>query len=139
MTDQPPKQPKPRKPRLKKPSPTARLTGRRGKPRRGAKPSAVSTVRIDPDSKLALQAEFGSLGNALYFIASGLKEFRERRGLKPPPTDEGGGRLTNELNKQEILTLMQALEALTRDTSTPNDLFRAANRLYSKLSKFLEI
>ncbi len=54
---------------------------RRGKPRRAKGLAEVSTVRIDPKAKEILQREFGSLGNALYFVAVGIEKYRQRHGL----------------------------------------------------------
>lgn len=49
---------------------------KRGKPRRGEGIAKVSAVRIDDETKTILVREFGSLGNALYYIAQGIDEFR---------------------------------------------------------------
>lgn len=54
------------------------LSRGRGKPRRGTKACKSTSVRIDPDSKRILQREFGSLGNALFYLAGGIKQFRSR-------------------------------------------------------------
>jgi len=55
---------------------------RRGKPRRGRGVAKVSSVRIDNDTYTVLNREFGSLGNALFYLAEGIKDFRDRFGLQ---------------------------------------------------------
>lgn len=55
----------------------------RGKPRRGRRLSQPTTVSIDPESFDVLRREFGSLGNALYYLATGIRDFRDEFDLPP--------------------------------------------------------
>lgn len=68
----------------------SKLPGTRGKPRRGRVVAEVSTVRIDAEAKAVLAREFGSLGNALYYIYSGLVQFRSLHGLSQHPETATG-------------------------------------------------
>lgn len=65
-----------------------------GKPRRGREVADVCTVRLDKTAKTVLTREFGSLGNALYYLYTGVAAFRSAKGLEQhPETPPGGGDL----------------------------------------------
>jgi hypothetical protein len=62
-----------------------------------------TTVRLDPHSKAILQSHFSSLGNALYFIAKGITEFKEHKGLIAS-TDPGQDPPVSKAHNPDLLT-----------------------------------
>lgn len=90
----------------------------RGKPLRAKKPARVSSVRIDDEAIEILKQHFGTLGNALYFVASGLGEFKSRY-IDPPTKTElwrdpnlPKGHDPDALTLTEIKVLQTALEGI---------------------------
>ena len=113
---------------------------RRGKPRRGAQVSEVSAVRIDPITNRVLKREFGSLGNALYYLAEGIADFREAKNL-PPHTEQARVRIEEPgesvITLKEMATLIEALEwrldyAVDRAESRPFEYLLAKIRRWSR-------
>lgn len=87
---------------------------KRGKPRRGADIADVTTVRIDAVTKEILKANFGTVGNALYFIAQGLGQYRD-------------------LNEARVQALSEALDPHRPEATQPDDLLPREMQALQKL------
>jgi len=63
---------------------------KQGKARRGDKVAERTQIRLDPDAKEALRREFGSIGNACYYLYQGIEQIKENHNLPSqvhnPPT-----------------------------------------------------
>ena len=84
-------------------------TGRPKGSTRGRHAADVSTVRVDDETKATLRHEFGSLGNALYFVAQGIVAFRRKHGLTPGGDAELRSDPHAELTYGDLVTLREAL------------------------------
>lgn len=98
--------------RQKREAERRRLQGpkKRGRPfgtTRGRSVADVSTVRIDAATKDLLKHEFGSLGNALFYIASGILEYRRQYSLAGP--DEIHGTAPAGMDYQELAMIRTIL------------------------------
>lgn len=84
-----------------------KMRGSIGKPRRAPKRSNRTQIRIDPDTKEHLRDEFGSLGNALYFLSQSILKVKRNAGLEP--LDKSDINTSNTLDKKELKILVEAL------------------------------
>jgi hypothetical protein len=113
---------------------------KRGKPRRAAGIAHVTTVRIDDVTKLRLQGAFGSLGNALYFIAQGLTQYRtilsrkDEASLKPDPAPDPDDLLPDELEAVQGI-VYKHLDRLRDEDPYITPLFRALRKIERRAGK----
>lgn len=73
------------------------------------KRAEVSTVRVDKGTVKTLQYEFGSLGNALYFVAQGILAFRKKHGLTSDEEDSLRADPGDELGYRDLVVIREAL------------------------------
>jgi len=90
--------------------------GKAGKPRRGKLRAQITTVRIDPDAEEALKHEFGSLGNALYYLYEATVEYRINHYL-PLHKEMLAMKPGDFFNHDDLALLIDALNYRTKNMS----------------------
>jgi hypothetical protein len=88
-----------------------KLKARRGKPRRAESVAKRTQIRIDEESKRILQREFGSLGNALFFLRQGIEKTKEKHNIptaNPAPEPPA-------LNRRDLELILKALKRFYDD------------------------
>lgn len=115
------------------------LSPGRGKPRRAEGLAKNRTVRLDDDTYKLLRQEFGTLGDACFYLASGVMEFRESRGLTPPEPDS---RLPEterkpKISAKDLELMVEVLEVHIRDWCDTRVEMRPYINLMTKLEKYL--
>ena len=94
---------------------------KRGVKRRARDLALSTSVRMDKLTKQIAVSEFGSVGNALYYLTRGIQELRKERNLELhqiKKTEEEG---QLEFTAQERVLLIEALEVALRTTDSQSD------------------
>ena len=89
--------------------PEMKLIKGRGQPRTRPGKKIKTSIRVEPYVTKGLQAEFGSVSNALYYLYESIIEFREAKGLEVDPSTPVLD--TFKLGPSEISTLATILES----------------------------
>lgn len=118
----------------------AHLKGRIGKPRRGSQTADCVSVRIDAETRAALEREFGSLGNALYYLGEGVQRFRISKNLNPikEPTDTNAITLDRFEMERCLVALRHWALYKTRDGRHARPYLRTADKIFDFLFGNLE-
>ncbi len=84
---------------------------KRGRPRRAQGKAEKIMVRLDRETATELRLAFGSLGNALYHTAQGLRALAfSRSGLGPDPAADDGAPDPSTLTEAEFGLIAKALQ-----------------------------
>lgn len=114
-----------------------RLAKKGGRTRVRPEPTKPTSVRVSPKVTKALAEEFGSLGNAIYYLYEGLQDFRESRGL-PSWRTRKLKETDHILQVHEMRTVVRALKHCLGDPNCDGRYLRSYGNVLDKLLRRMD-
>lgn len=88
--------------------PLMAVARKRGKPRRAKKLAERTEIKLDPDAKEALRREFGSIGNACFWLYQGIQKMANEIAGEPVYKDLAHSE--HRLNIADAEVILEALK-----------------------------